>query len=234
MPDDTKPRLRVASYNMRAGLGTDLRRRPERVLETIASLGADVVALQEADFRTGARPSALPLDQIERLTGLRPVPMGREGSLGWHGNALLARPELAVEETTLVDLPGLEPRGAVFARFGGPLPLRMVAVHLGLLRRSRRRQLSHLTEALAAGPDHPTLIVGDFNEWSRKVGLGRLLPDYSILTPPPTFPASRPFGALDRMAYSPDIRLRPIEVSRKRGPHASDHLPILAEATWAA
>ena len=67
--------LRLASYNIRAGLGTDLRRDPLRVLSAISALQADIVALQEADHRLGQRPSALPRDMIEAHTGLRPLPV---------------------------------------------------------------------------------------------------------------------------------------------------------------
>ena len=41
--------IRVASYNMRKAIGTDRRRRPERTLEVLKELDADVIALQEAD-----------------------------------------------------------------------------------------------------------------------------------------------------------------------------------------
>src|SRR3546814_9393521 len=45
----------VASYNMRKAIGTDRRRRPDRTIEVLNELDADVVALQEADRRFGAR-----------------------------------------------------------------------------------------------------------------------------------------------------------------------------------
>lgn len=220
--------LRLASYNIRAGLGTDLRRDPVRVLSAIAALDADIVALQEADFRTGARPAALPLDRIEALTGLRPLPVAiNDVSLGWHGIALLARPALKARRVHRIVLPGLEPRGAVIADLEG---LRVVGVHLGLLRQSRRKQLDHIREELDALPDLPTVILGDFNEWSRRVGLGRLARSYTILTPGRTFPASVPLGALDRLAHCDRLHARVLPAPRRaKGSQPSDHLPILAE-----
>jgi endonuclease/exonuclease/phosphatase family metal-dependent hydrolase len=84
----------VASYNMRKAIGTDRRRRPERTLEVLNEVGADVVALQEADRRFGARHSAIPLHLIEEHSPYKPVPFqARAGSLGWHGNAILVRKE---------------------------------------------------------------------------------------------------------------------------------------------
>ena len=41
--------IRVASYNIRKAVGLDRRRDPERILAILNELGADVVALQEAD-----------------------------------------------------------------------------------------------------------------------------------------------------------------------------------------
>ncbi|MEO7836366.1 MAG: endonuclease, partial [Acidimicrobiales bacterium] len=65
--------IRVASYNMRKAIGTDRRRRPERTLEVLRELDADVVALQEADRRFGARASAIPLHMIEEHSDYKPV-----------------------------------------------------------------------------------------------------------------------------------------------------------------
>ena len=224
--------LRLGSYNIRAGLGTDLRRDPLRVLSAISALSADVVVLQEADHRLGDRPSALPADMIEPHTGLRPLPVAENGiSLGWHGIAVLARPDLTASAIHRYPLPGLEPRGAVAVDLPG---IRVVGVHLGLLRRSRRLQLDSIRVALDELPLRPTVILGDFNEWSRKVGLGRLAQRYTILTPGRTYPARLPLGALDRVAHCDDLEVRMLPPPRKtKGSQPSDHLPILAEVRQA-
>lgn len=233
MSPDSKPTLRVASWNIRAGLGTDLRRDADRVLEGIAALGADIVALQEADFRLGSRPSALPRDRIAEVTGLQPLPIGANAvSLGWHGNALLARPGIHVCGLERLDLPGLEPRGAVIVDLDGPGPLRVVAVHLGLLRAARRRQLDAIRLALQRLSVRPTLILGDFNEYSRRVGLGRIARPFILVPTGATFPARRPFLPLDRIAHSPDLTVEPLAGPARRGAQASDHLPLLAELRW--
>lgn len=233
MSPESKPSLRVASWNIRAGLGTDLRRDADRVLAGIAGLQADIVALQEADFRLGDRPSALPRDRIAALTGLEPLPIGRNAvSLGWHGNALLARPGIHVCGLERLDLPGHEPRGAVIVDLDTPAPLRIVAVHLGLLRAARRRQLDAIRTALQRHPARPTVIMGDFNEHSRRVGLGRIATPFMILPTAATFPSRRPFLPLDRIAHSPDLDLVPLNHTPKRGPQPSDHLPLLAELRW--
>ena len=229
MERESKPELRVATWNIRAGLGTDLRRDPGRVLDAIAALGADIVALQEADFRLGSRPSALPRDVIAERTGLVPLPVGRNAaSIGWHGNALLVRPDFHLVGLDRLDLPGIEPRGAVIADLDGPLALRLVGVHLGLWRGSRRKQLDAIREAVLRHPARPTLILGDFNEYSRRVGLGRLVRAFRLMDPAPTYPSRRPALALDRIAHSHDLDLEPLIVPWQKGVQASDHLPLLA------
>lgn len=233
MAPDSKPSLRVASWNIHKAVGTDRRRDAERVLAGIAALQADIVALQEADFRLGDRPSALPRDRVAALTGLQPLPIGRNAvSLGWHGNALLARPDIHLAGLDRLDLPGHEPRGAVIVDLDTPAPLRIVAVHLGLLRAARRQQLDAIRAALGRHPARPTVILGDFNEHSRRVGLGRIATPFVILPTAATFPARRPFLPLDRIVHSPDLDLLPLHHPRSDGPHPSDHLPLLAELRW--
>ena len=86
------PTLTVASYNMRKAIGTDRRRKPERTLDVLNELDADVIALQEADRRFGTRTSAIPLHMIDEHSDYKPVAFEtRDGSIGWHGNALLVK-----------------------------------------------------------------------------------------------------------------------------------------------
>ncbi len=126
--------IRVASYNMRKAIGTDRKRRPERTIEVLNELDADVVALQEADRRFGSRASAVPLHMIEEHSDYVPVPLEtRAGSIGWHGNALLVRTGVEVLERHLFHLPSLEPRGAVLAEVAvRGVGIRVVGMHLDL------------------------------------------------------------------------------------------------------
>ena len=121
--------IRVASYNMRKAIGTDRRRRPERTIEVLNELGADVIALQEADRRFGSRASAIPFAMLEAHSDYEPVEIdNRPGSVGWHGNALLVRKGLEVREHHLFRLPSLEPRGAVLANHDLLVALPVVVV----------------------------------------------------------------------------------------------------------
>ena len=224
--------LRVASYNIRKCVGLDRRRDPDRVLGVIADLGADAVALQEADRRLGERPATLERDRIEAITGLRAIDLAANDiSLGWHGNAVLLHPEIRVGTIRRLELPGLEPRGAVLveAERGGR-GFRMVAVHLGLTRAYRRRQLNAIVAAMEEHAELPTVVLGDFNEWRTDRGLEPLEPDFTVHAPGLSFHAARPVAPLDRIALDRRMTLHDAGVHRSEASRlASDHLPVWAD-----
>lgn len=225
--DDTKS-IRLASYNIRKCLGLDRRRSPGRIVDVINGIGADVVALQEADRRLGERPAALPAQLIEDETDFRVVSRAPDGpSLGWHGNAILVRKALAVEELCHLELPGTEPRGAVAIVVAGNL--RVLATHLGLRRSDRRRQTEVIARYLI-GQDVPAVIMGDLNEWSASRGLEPLNAGFATHSPGHSFHAARPIAALDRIALSNGLELMDAAVVENRLTKiASDHLPIWAD-----
>ncbi|MEC8039284.1 MAG: endonuclease/exonuclease/phosphatase family protein [Pseudomonadota bacterium] len=221
-------RFRLASYNLQKCVGLDLRRRPGRSLQVIDAISADLVVLQEADKRLPPRPAALPHDLVEDH-GWQILPFGQvDGSLGWHGNAMLARPGIELLSTAHIELPGLEPRGAIRADLQTPLgPLRVVGTHLGLLRRNRHRQLAAIMRHLDRLSDLPTVIAGDFNEWGSMRPLQAITHGMTILTSAPSYPAPRPVAGLDRFALSKDLRFEKPMVHQARPARvASDHLPV--------
>ncbi len=233
----TSASLRLVSYNIRKCVGLDQVRRPERILNVINETGADIVALQEADRRLGVRPAALSHEAIRGGSDLVPLSLAPNSrSLGWHGNALLVRQGFAVDAVHRLDLPSLEPRGALVAdlhwRGRG---LRVVAVHLGLLRRDRLRQLQHIAEWLQARPFGPTVILGDFNDWSQPRATSVQLPGFAMAIPGRSFHSVLRLAALDRIAASAGVQLNASgvhvsDLSRR----ASDHLPVWADVTLVA
>jgi len=225
--------MKIASYNIRKCVGLDRKRDPHRTLSVINTVPADIMALQEVDKRLGQRPAALPVDKIETQTGMVPLDLGKSGpSMGWHGNALLVKPDIAIADIECLNLPGLEPRGAIIldVAISDNAPLRLVAVHLGLMRGNRKSQLKYLLDALANRPQQPTVIMGDFNEWSQTKGLGRLAGEFDFVTPGKSFHAAWPVAKLDRFALSKELLVKDAGVIEKgQARKASDHLPIWAE-----
>lgn len=232
--DDARSRpvteIALASWNIRAGLGRDLKRRPLRTIEVISALHADLVVLQEADFRRHPRSAALPIMSGRigpyEVVDLTPTGVG----LGWHGIAVLKQPEITVDAIRRIDLPALEPRGAAIVDLTiKGQPVRIVGVHLGLLRGNRRKQIAFIADQLADMEKLPTIIAGDFNEWREKKGF-ETLPDWlRTHSPGPTFPAGRPLLKLDKVAMTGDITLLDSAVvGDPRARIASDHRPIRA------
>ncbi|WP_326524359.1 endonuclease/exonuclease/phosphatase family protein [Sphingomonas sp.] len=225
--------ITVASYNMRKAIGTDRRRRPERTLEVLRELDADVIALQECDRRFGTRAGVIPLHMLDEHSPWKAVPLAvRTHSMGWHGNALLVRKEALVGDAEVIHLPTLEPRGAVMAdvRVKG-LPLRVVGMHLDLSGLWRRRQAHAILHHVAASRVHyPTVMMGDLNEWTRAAGcLKDFCRDFTSAETGPSFHARRPVARLDRILVSPEWRIVDCGVHASLAARtASDHLPIWA------
>lgn len=224
--------LRVASWNIRKCLGIDRRRDPDRTLRVIEASGADVMVLQESDRRIAPRPAALPPGLIAEKSAYAPLPLGQSAvSLGWHGNAILVRPGLALDAVHRLDLPSFEPRGAVAAdlhRDG--LPFRIVGVHLGLRGADRLRQLGRLADWIARQPPRPTLILGDFNEWSPHAPFPPLAPGFHVIAPGPSYHARLRLAPLDRIALSHGIKAHAVGLMDEgEAARASDHLPIWAD-----
>lgn len=231
-PISELPIFKVASYNMRKGIGLDRRRDPVRVLNVLQEMDADIIALQEADRRFGTRASAIPLEMIEGESDYTPVMLeNRPLSLGWHGNALLVRKGIEVEESHMLRLPALEPRGAVAAtlRIAGQR-LQVVGMHLDISGLRRRHQARAILSHLDEGEDLPAILMGDCNEWRPAGGcLNDFAASHHMVDTGQSFPSRRPLARLDRIFASP--QLQPVQSgvhSSLLAARASDHLPIWA------
>ena len=234
MRDETTGGALFASYNIHKCVGTDRRFDPGRIIEVIAEIAPDVMALQEADRRFGDRAGLLDLAALRERTGLVPVPVAN-GHLGhgWHGNLVLVR-EGVVRKVRQVTLPGLEPRGALLADIeletGG---VRVIGMHLGLLRHSRLLQIESLVSHAVEADDRPVVLMGDMNEWRRRErgsALSAFTPRFGPLgAGVPSFPAYFPVLALDRILARPHGILGRVEAhDTPLARRASDHLPIKA------
>lgn len=225
--------LRVASYNIRKAIGTDRRRSPERILDVLNEIDADIVALQEADRRLGARQAVLPTALIRAHSPYAVVNVAaRHGSMGWHGNALLVRQNAKVSHVARFTLPMLEPRGAVMADVDiDDVPLRVVGMHLDLSGLHRRRQGHAIVAALNEHAERPTIIMGDTNEWRPHGGcLADFAHKFRIAPTGPSFHSRRPVGRLDRIMVGNTIEIVNCGVHHSvLAARASDHLPVWAD-----
>ena len=249
------PSITVASYNVRKAIGTDRRRDPQRVLDVLHEIDADIVALQEADKRFGGRGAAVPHELIDDHGLYKPVYLRPEATgacwigcqaasrvdallkintrnIGWHGNAILVKQHVQVIDCAVIELPTFEPRGAVMAELLiGDRAIRVVGMHLDLSGLWRRRQIRSILEAVAGRPQRmPTILMGDTNEWRDVAGcLRELEPDFHIAPTGPSFHSRHPVAALDRIIVDKELRIDAAGVHMSPSARrASDHLPIWA------
>lgn len=226
--------LKVASYNMRKAIGTDRRRRPERTLEVLREVDADIVALQECDRRFGQRQGVITPHLLDEHSSLQSAQFGvRTGSMGWHGNAILVRKDAEILAQEIIHLPTLEPRGAVMVdvRFGKQV-VRVVGMHLDLSGLWRRRQARAILDHLESKAERlPTVMMGDLNDWSAQSGclrdFGR---EFAFAPTGRSFHARRPVARLDRIMVSPGLTIAACGVHDTASARtASDHLPVWAQ-----
>ncbi|MGB7404704.1 MAG: endonuclease/exonuclease/phosphatase family protein [Pacificimonas sp.] len=227
--------FRVASYNIHKGVGLDRRRRPSRILDVIAEIDADIVALQEADRRFFERRAVVDAGLLVEGAGdYKHVGVNlRPKSIGWHGNAILVREGATILHAEPLHLEAFEPRGAVLAEVDiGLGPMRIVGMHLDLSGLYRQRQVAQLLEILAPRPVMPTILMGDTNDWNwgRRAAIPTVPGQYRIAPCGPSFHTRRPTLELDRIIYSESIHLTDCGVHKSpTAKRASDHLPIWAD-----
>ena len=226
--------ISVASYNVHKCVGTDGVFDPDRVLDVVLELDADIVALQEADQRFGTRKGLLNLKALHERGGYRSVldEGSRKLSHGWHGNVILYRGG-HVTGLTKMKLPGFEPRGAVLVDFDFTgMPIRIIGAHLGLLPSSRARQAEAILSASHPLDDRAVILLGDTNEW-RVGGRSALRPfdphlsdvDMAIAS----FPSRFPLWPLDRVLTNKHVTVYEMfAVETPLSRMASDHLPVKA------
>ena len=223
-------RLRLASYNIRKAVGLDRRRAPERVVEVLAEIAPDVAVLQEVDTRVPPRRSVLSRASMEAHAGLRLIDASvGEGRTGFHGNTLALAPHVDLLSLRAIDLPGLEPRGAVLGALGLPDgDLFLVGCHLPLVARFRRVAVARLAEEVRAAGAARWVVAGDFNEPKSVGTLAPFADAARILGAGLSFHTRMPRLALDRFILSPGLQGRAHVHVSPVSRIASDHFPVVA------
>ena len=161
--------LRVVTYNIHRCRGLDGRTRPERIAAVLASIDADIIALQEV---IGASP----------LKPGQAAEIGAALGMGWvmaptrhlrnalFGNVVLSHFPVKHHQQYDLSWKTCEPRLAqrVDLHIGDDDVLHFYNVHLGTALLERRDQAQRLASVVhdrrVAGPK---IVLGDFNEWAR-------------------------------------------------------------------
>jgi endonuclease/exonuclease/phosphatase family metal-dependent hydrolase len=232
----TAPTVVVASYNIHRAVGLDGQRSPTRIAAVIDRLDADVIALQEVEWGLPAHEAWLEMYAERRGYALLVDP-NIEDHRGRFGNVLLTRHPVRQVDRIDLKVGRFEPRGAIAARinFHGA-PHLVVATHLGLRIRERRRQTAQIAAYLNGCEPMPSILLGDLNEWQwRSRSIRAIAKLYEKAPSPRSFPSWRPMFALDRILFRnigdhPIVRTYRTPLSRI----ASDHLPVVARFHVAA
>ncbi len=230
-------RLRLATYNIHKCRGMDGRTRVDRIADVLASLDADVIALQEV---VGSGPE----EQGQAAE------LGARLGMGWvmdsvrllrgkaYGNVVLSR--LPIERTHHCDLSCAkrEPRGChrVDIDVDGRI-LHVFNVHLGTAVLERREQAPRLAEFVANGHvPGPKVLLGDFNEWVKGLTsktLGEMLEGVDLtahLRRRRTYPGVLPMFHLDHIYVAGGLEVEKVSFPRnKLTLIASDHIPLVAD-----
>jgi endonuclease/exonuclease/phosphatase family metal-dependent hydrolase len=223
--------LTVATWNIHGGVGVDGRYSSARIIDVLGELDADIVALQEV---ASLQAHENFLVELERETGYHIAAGPLRQRIGSDfGNAVLSRFAFTTIERLDLAVDNYEPRGAldVCIRIGAE-PVRIIGTHLGLRPGERREQVRRLLGAIEREAPHPTVLMGDVNEWYLWGRPLRWLHTHFREEPaaPRTFPSWRPMFALDRIWVSPVGRLgRLVRHATALARIASDHLPVKAE-----
>ncbi|MEX2215466.1 MAG: endonuclease/exonuclease/phosphatase family protein [Phycisphaeraceae bacterium] len=230
------PRIRVLTYNIHHGEGTDGKFDLERIAKVILSVKPDIVALQEVDQKTGRASGVDQAAELGRLTGMHQV-FGKamDFSGGGYGEAILSRWKFENTKNHLLPAsPGFEPRSAIAAtvRINDTGPrFTFVGTHLDHTRDPKERiaQVKEIIRVFEPN-DEPVILAGDLNATPGKDEIKLLLEKWTSAAGDngqPTYPSDKPSVQIDYVMFRPAKRWKVIEVKVIEEKIASDHRPLL-------
>lgn len=230
--------VRVATYNIHRGRGLDGRTRIERIASVLASVDADIVALQEV---IGASP----------LKPGQAAELGAALGMGWvmaptrhlrtalFGNVVLSR--FPIRHHAQCDLTWKTCEHRSVQRVDVAVDddtLHFYNVHMGTSLLERRHQAakvaSYVHDRRVVGPK---IVLGDFNEWARgmqKDPLAERLQSIDLKKylkrGGRSYPGFFPVLHLDHIYYEGQVEVVKVTMPRDRMTlMASDHLPLVAD-----
>jgi len=247
--------FRIATYNIHKCRGMDMKFVPQRIIEVLREIEADIICLQEVvNIPEGAGLKWLdPVEtaaevfdqagQIARAFSDYATAFGENRPFrnGMYGNMTLTRLPLKRWRNFDVSRRGRERRGILETELQGRdgTTFHVFNVHLGTGHMERRHQGRLLVHGrILTRPDvrGPRIVIGDFNEWTRGLTTRLLRKSFQTFRPhygrrfPRTYPGFLPLLSLDHCFYEPPMRLEGTHLWRTRTAlMASDHLPLIAE-----
>jgi endonuclease/exonuclease/phosphatase family metal-dependent hydrolase len=158
---------------------------------------------------------------------------------GHHGNAILSKFPIIDWQNFSISTNRFEQRGLLKTKIIVPetgKELTLCNTHLDLTQRGRELQTDMLIKHMASERNHPWILVGDFNDWNKKISprIEEELGAKEVFKTlqgkyPKTFPSFLPALSLDRVFIHKLTPLRAEALSASHWKNLSDHLPLFVE-----
>jgi endonuclease/exonuclease/phosphatase family metal-dependent hydrolase len=228
--------LRVVSFNVKRLSGKHLDR-ARRIGHLLATLEPDVCCLQEIEDENQSAVAG-----TARAAGFEHYSFIPHATNVRRGVAILHRERSHETTGGRLEARVFDDKGFVCATLSrGRRPFDVIGVHLDPFSRKRRlQQVLELSRALGP-PQRPRVVMGDLNAMSPlALAKGHAHDDtvdalaIALQVQPLTgglrsFPAQRPFFALDWVLASPELELSDARIVPTR---LSDHAALVAELRW--
>ena len=233
--------LRIATYNIHKCVGIDRKYSPERIVDVLREIDADVVGLQEVLCHSRSHRRDHQAEFLAAELGME-YRLGENRMIrgGDYGNVVLSRLPIKTANNYDISIHKYEPRGCLRTEIAvNGTTLHFVNIHMGTSYFERRKQVHKLLAGHVL--DHPELvgkriIAGDFNEWTSGLTTRLFKENFCSvdarlhLGASRTFPGIFPLVHLDHVYFDESFRLRNAFLHRTRTALvASDHVPVVAE-----
>ncbi len=227
--------LRIVTYNIHKGIGSDRRYRPGRTIDVLRSLNADVIALQEVDqnvSRSSGHDMAAMIAEELGMDYRFALNVSKEE--GGYGNATLSRLPFVHSTNLNITWTIKKKRGCLIStlQWGGEHVV-VLNFHLGLAGMERARQVNMILSSWHQKTiqNHPAIILGDSNDRADKLDPILSVAGFHNVSrrkDARTFPAFAPMWRLDKVYISRHFQVKDaVAVRDPTSRICSDHLPFL-------
>ncbi|MCU0710099.1 MAG: endonuclease/exonuclease/phosphatase family protein, partial [Pirellula sp.] len=224
--------LRVLSYNIHHGVGTDGKYDLGRIAKILRAWDPDLVALQEVDQETSR---SLAMDQAAMLaewTGLQyQFFKAIDFDSGYYGQVILSRLPMSQAETILLPNEGSKEQriaGEVVATFGGR-SIRFLTTHFDHTDQNLRLRQADVLAKRCMSMDQPVILAGDMNATPDSPVMARLGEVWEVDEgdTEATFPSAKSSKRIDYILVRERDGWSEVGSRSIAEPTASDHHPIL-------
>jgi endonuclease/exonuclease/phosphatase family metal-dependent hydrolase len=227
--------IRVVTYNIHHGEGTDGKLDLERIAAVINSEKPDLVGLNEVDQGTRRTQQIDMPAELAKLTGMTAVfekNIDHDG--GKYGNAVLSRLPIVRHENHKLpsDYKG-EQRGVLEVEVGNKdEPLLFLCTHLDYRPDDHERlaSIETIEKVVAESDGQPVILVGDLNATPDSKVMETFAKSWGRSNDEPllTFPAANPEKQIDYVLFRPAAEWEVVECRVLDEAVASDHRGMMA------